>query len=117
MRILRASIVLFFATFLTAGSARADFEAAALLAQLTDKAQDTGLDAHTLAYLVPRVFDHGVTAEEVAPLVEAIRRWGGAEWIAAEHWRLRFRAHVALARLRQPLPSLRRCSPDRHRRV
>ena len=31
------------------------------------------------------------------PSCEGVRRWGGAEFVAAEHWRLRFGAHLTLA--------------------
>jgi DNA-binding CsgD family transcriptional regulator len=67
------------------------------LAALGAKAADDGLDAISVAVLVPRALDAGLSADELRPLVDAVRRWGGVEFDASEHWRLRFEAHLALA--------------------
>jgi DNA-binding CsgD family transcriptional regulator len=72
-------------------------EAAEHLARLTAKAATNGIDAHPMSMLVPRALDLGATVDDVRPLVEGIQRWGGAEWAAVDHWKDRFRAHLALA--------------------
>ena len=75
---------------------RAD-AAARHLAELQAKAADDGVDAISVAVLVPRGLETGLGAEDLRPLVEGVRRWGGVEFDASEHWQLRFRAHLALA--------------------
>ena len=71
--------------------------AAQHLAELHTKAADDGVDAISVAVLVPRGLDTGLRAEDLRPLVEGVRRWGGVEFDASEHWKLRFGAHLALA--------------------
>ena len=71
--------------------------AAQHLAELHTKAADEGVDAISVAVLVPRGLDTGLGAEDLRPLVEGVRRWGGVEFDASDHWKLRFAAHLALA--------------------
>jgi DNA-binding CsgD family transcriptional regulator len=72
-------------------------EAAERLAAVVEKAGPDGVDAHAVAQLVPRALDLGLAAGDLRPLVEGIRRWGGADFVAAEYWRTRLLAHLALA--------------------
>ena len=72
-------------------------EGAERLAALVAQAGPEGVDAHAIAPLVPRALDLGLTADDLWPVVHGIRRWGGAEFVAAEHWRTRFGAHLTLA--------------------
>jgi DNA-binding CsgD family transcriptional regulator len=67
------------------------------LAALHAKAADDGLDAISVAVVVPRALETGLDAGDLQPLVDGIRRWGGAEFHASQHWQLRFGAHLALA--------------------
>ena len=67
------------------------------LAELRAKALRDGLDAISVAIVVPRALDTGLVADDLRPLVEGVRRWGGVEFDASVHWQLRFEAHLALA--------------------
>jgi DNA-binding CsgD family transcriptional regulator len=67
------------------------------LAALEAKAARDGVDAISMAILVPRSLDTGLTAGDLQPLVDAISRWGGVEFDAVEHWRFRLSAHLALS--------------------
>jgi len=67
------------------------------LAALHAKAAEDGVDAISMALLVPRALETGLGPEDLRPLIDSIRRWGGVEFDATEHWQLRMRAHLALA--------------------
>jgi DNA-binding CsgD family transcriptional regulator len=67
------------------------------LATLHEKAAFDGVDAISVAILVPRALETGLEPADLRPLVDAIVRWGGVAFDAADHWKTRFGAHLALA--------------------
>lgn len=72
-------------------------DARAHLAVLAERAGEQGVDAVSLEPFLPRALEQGVAPDDLRPVTDQLRRYGGYDSDLADRARARYEAHFSLA--------------------